>query len=77
MLSNKTLWKNDKNFAIEIVPLEKKKWVDAIKKWISLPRSELLKRRKAAHNYAVKNIFLENKKTLILLKRIFNNNIKK
>ena len=73
LLSNKTLWKNDKNFGVEIVPLNKKKWVDTIKKWASLPRSELTRRRKAAYNYAVKNVFLENKKTLILFKRIFNN----
>ena len=73
LLSDKTLWKNDKKFGIEIVPLDIKKWVDAIQKWANLSRYELMKRRKAAHHYAKKNIFLVNKKTLIQTKKIFNN----
>ena len=52
MISDKTLWKNDKFGGLEILRLDQNSWVEAITKWSKFEGRILKKKRQAALDYA-------------------------
>lgn len=64
LLSDKTLWREDKLSGLQTLPLNKNLWTNTIEKWAELTQDKLFKRRKAALSYA-KKIIIRNKKSLI------------
>ena len=71
LLSDETPWQNDASLGLQLIPLQKKKWVKAIEEWINLSDAEILKRREAAKNYSNK-ITLENEKSILRNKQLFD-----
>jgi glycosyltransferase involved in cell wall biosynthesis len=70
LVSDKTLWQEDKSLGLQTLPLNNNLWVNIIEKWACLTHSNLLKRRNAALSYA-KKIKIRNKKSLIENKNFF------
>jgi glycosyltransferase involved in cell wall biosynthesis len=64
LLSDKTLWKDDKLLGLQTLPLNNNLWTTSIEKWAELTQEKLLKRKQAALSYA-KKIKIRNKKSLI------------
>ena len=73
LLSDQTPWQKDASLGLQIIPLQRQKWVKAIEEWINLSDAEILKRRNAIKNYFDK-ITLENEKSILLNKQLFENN---
>tara|TARA_B100001057_G_C22871425_1_gene959104 strand:- start:6432 stop:7610 length:1179 start_codon:yes stop_codon:yes gene_type:complete len=72
LISDKTSWKEDPSFAIQVLPLDKYKWLTAIREWVKLSEDKLLARKKAAiilANY----IKLQNKDFILKNKKFFDN----
>lgn len=70
LLSDKTLWKDDKLLGLQSLPLNNNLWTTTIEKWVELNQEELLKRKQAALSYA-KKIKIRNKESLIENKFFF------
>ena len=64
LLSDKTLWQDDKLLGLQTLPLNNNLWTTTIEKWVELTQEKLLKRKHAALSYA-KKIKIRNKKSLI------------
>jgi glycosyltransferase involved in cell wall biosynthesis len=71
LLSDETPWQEDASLGLQIIPLQKKKWVKAIEEWINLSDTKILKRRQAAKNYSNK-ITLENEESILRNKQLFD-----
>ena len=71
LLSDRTPWLQDKSSALQVLPLKRKLWVQAIEEWASLSSDKILLRRKAALNYANK-IKLINEKSVRDNKQLFD-----
>ena len=52
LISDKTLWNPDQEGGLEVLKLDKCKWVDAITKWSKFENQILKKKRQIALNYA-------------------------
>jgi glycosyltransferase involved in cell wall biosynthesis len=71
LLSDETPWQKDASLGLQIIPLQKQKWIKAVEEWINLSDAEILKRRQAAKNYSNK-ITLENEKSILRNKLLFD-----
>lgn len=73
LLSDQTSWEEDKGKSpgLQIIPLYELKWIKAIEQWANFSYEEILKRRQSAKSY-FKKIKLENKKNILLNKKLFD-----
>jgi glycosyltransferase involved in cell wall biosynthesis len=71
LLSNKTPWKQDTSLGLQTLPLNENEWSYTIDQWSNLSNENLLKRKQAALNYAIK-IDSENKQSFISNKILFD-----
>lgn len=70
LLSNETPWQEDTSFGLQTIPLNLNEWIKAIEEWANLSNDELIKRKYAAYNYAVK-IRLQNEKSILKNEELF------
>ena len=52
LISDKTLWNPDQEGGLEVLKLDKSKWIEVITKWSKFENQMLKKKRQMALNYA-------------------------
>ncbi len=71
LLSDQTHWEQDASLGLQILPLKSGAWINAIEEWSKLTDEELLKRKKAALDYA-NRIKIKNKHSFSKNKKLFD-----